>query len=614
MELHFPPLSGGTVSGLNDAGIETFEGDFAKNVVRECAQNSLDAAAHVDEQVRVKIEWVSLKPSDLPFLGELQAVVRACGDYWSNHDKAKRFFDTAFSAIDKGSIDAIKISDFGTTGVDGGDADKSGRWFGLVKSRGVSNQKGADSGGAFGIGKDAPLAGSACRTVIYSTRTCDGQVALQGVSRLVTHKNREGVETQGTGFIGLFDEPGEVYGAIRREQDIPERFVRSEPGLDVWILGVRGMGNNWAEPFVRSALANFWPAVSAQKIAFSIGGTVINNSTLGEAMQRDQADKQVGTAWPFYQATVNQHAKRFASTLPTAGKCRLHLLLGKRNLPKQVCMVRRTGMLIDVYRPRVGFMPFAGLFVCDSENGNSLLKSLEPPRHDKWDPERAEDPAAKRALKEIKEWIREVLKQQTPHAGEDQFNESEVPSDLLEDEPENPSGDGSEDTESDLGGVPKTPSPPKRVKIRRKTLKKEKGQGEHGVGGPDGEVEAPQEGDGLQTGGRKGRYGEAQGDSPVKPKVPTLTSRAFVPSDGDGSIELILRTDGPYEGAVWLEALGDDGATESLVLESAEIIGGDHVEVEHSKIESVQLDCGSPVRLRLQLRQPGKYAIRARLA
>jgi hypothetical protein len=181
MKLHFPPLSGGTVSGLNDAGIETFEGDFERNVVRECAQNSLDAAIDpAQPKVVVRIERVSLARTDLPFVAALEDTLHACARYWHAHSKARQFFTKALSAAGRQHIDAIRISDFGTTGVDGSDDDNTARWFGLVKSRGVSNQKGDESGGAFGIGKDAPLAGSQFRTVLYSTRTRDGQQLFRG--------------------------------------------------------------------------------------------------------------------------------------------------------------------------------------------------------------------------------------------------------------------------------------------------------------------------------------------------------------------------------------------------------------------------------------------------
>lgn len=614
MELRFPPLSGGTVSGLNDAGIETFEGDFARNVVRECAQNSSDAAANLEQPVVVRINRVLLQRADLPFLPALQKILGACRDHWHQHEKARRFFDAALSLAGQQHIDALKISDSGTTGVHGSDDDNTGRWFGLVKSRGVSNQEGAETGGAFGIGKDAPLAGSAFRTVLYSTRTLDGRVAFQGVCRLVTHKNEDGDLTQGTGFIGEFDAKHQVYRAIRDPASIPELFRRTDPGLDVWILGSRHLEDDWSVPFVRSGLANFWPAIHNAKITFLIDDQRIDESSLGAAMRAERSDGDVKEAWPFYQALVDQHAKTFTRTLPNAGECRLNLLLARRDLPKRVCMVRRTGMVIETYSPRVGFLPFSGLFVCEGHSGNKLLRSLEPPRHDKWDIARADNPHAAAALKEIKEWIRDVLRKQMPHASDDQFNESEVPPDLLEDIPENPITDSSSETEPDLGGTPKEPPPPEKVKIRTRTMRKTVDPGKKGTAPGDDDVEDPKKGDGKKTGGRKGRQGDSSGDSSVAPKVPALSSRAFYPSDDDDAIELVLRADGDYEGSVWIEALGDDGSAENLLLESAEIVGVGAAEVEQSKIKNVTLVVEETVRVRLYVKQPGKYAVRATLS
>jgi hypothetical protein len=137
MDLEFPLLGGGVVSGLNDAGIETFEGDFARNVVRECAQNSLDAAASHEEPVQLTISVVLLEPASMPFLPKLKRVLKACGKYWESHEKARKFFQSAAQLAQSPHLYALKVGDFGTTGVDGSDNDISSRWFGLVKSRGV---------------------------------------------------------------------------------------------------------------------------------------------------------------------------------------------------------------------------------------------------------------------------------------------------------------------------------------------------------------------------------------------------------------------------------------------------------------------------------------------
>lgn len=615
MDLEFPPLKGGVVPGLNDAGIETFEGDFARNVVRECAQNSLDAAVSHEQPVKLVISAMMLEKNKLPFLPKLVRTLQACAEYWNSHEKARKFFQSAVKLARSPEIFALKVSDFGTTGVDGTDDDISSRWFGLVKSRGVSNQKEADSGGAYGIGKDAPLALSAFRTVLYSTRTKDEKVALQGVCRLVTHKGDDGELTQGTGFIGTFDPRKTAYRAIRDPKLIPKSFLKQEPGLDVWILGSRCIEESWSQPFIRSALANFWPAIAEGKISFVIGGEIIDQSSLGNWMERERHDEEVAEARPFYLSLVNQHAKSFSKNLPTAGHCRLHLLLAKADLPKKICMVRRTGMVIEEYSPRVGFLPFSGLFVCEDAEGNRLLKSLEPPRHDRWDASRAEDPEAAAALKEIKDWIREVLKEQVPHIAEDQFNESEVPPDLLEEEPENPLADESAlDPETDLGGSPKDVDPPVAGRIRARVIRRKQGRGKKGAGKDGDEIENPEPGDGENTGGRKQKGGEDSGNVEFPPKLPSLNTRAFSDSQKNDVYEVVLRSDGDYKGGVWIEALGDDGSAESIALQSAESSGGKLLQVEHAKINDVQLIAQKTYRLRVTLRRPGKYSLRASLA
>ncbi len=615
MELEFPPLNGGVVPGLNDAGIETFEGDFARNVVRECAQNSLDAAVSHEAPVRLTITRISLDAANLPFVPKLQRVLRACGAYWSQHDKAREFFRSALQLAKQPNIDALKISDFGTTGVDGKDDDNTSRWFGLVKSRGVSNQKEVGSGGAYGIGKDAPLALSAFRTVLYSTRTLNGDVALQGVCRLVTHEGEDGVPTQGTGFIGTVDRNARSFRAIRDPNSIIEMFLREEAGLDVWILGSRQLDEDWSQPFIRSALANFWPAIHDRKISFLIGTDQIDDSNLGNWIERERHDAEVAEMRPYFLSVVSERAKTITANLPTVGESRLHVLLAKTELPKKVCLVRRSGMVIDYYQPRVGFFPFCGLYVCEGNEGNRLLKTLEPPRHDKWDAARADDSRAKVALKELKDWIRDELKKLVPHIGEDQFNEGEVPPDLLEEEPENPLPDDSaNDPETDLGGVPKDIQPPTSPHIKPRVVKRKTSRGKSGAGDGGDDVENPKDGDAETTGGRKRKSGEKEGKSDLSPKQPNLQTRAFSQSQTNDVYELVLRSDGDYEGSVWVDAIGDDGSPEGIVLDGAEMIGRGKLEVEQARLKDVPLKAGEVCRIHVRLKNPGKYSLVASLS
>jgi hypothetical protein len=612
MELRFPPLAGGTVSGLNDAGIETFEGDFAQNIIRECGQNSLDAAVSHNDPVEITISRLALSADELPFIPDLKTVLQACRTYWQTNDKARKFFDAALHSIRGTTIDLLKISDKGTTGLDGDDHDRDGRWFGLVKSRGVSNQKEVSSGGAFGIGKDAPLAGSAVRTVLYSTRTLAGEVALQGVCRLVTHENPHGEETQGTGFIGDYVPEKDSFIAIRDESRIPPIFRREEAGLDVWILGARQIEDEWERPFTRSALAHFWPALETGKLRFVIGENIIDQMNLGRWMRSERSQPEVAEAYEFFRSTVERDAKRFQKRLPHSGRCRLHLLAGPAELPRRVCLVRATGMVIDTYKPRVGVLPFSGLFVCEDPEGNRLLKSLEPPRHDKWDPKRAEEPEAAEAYEELREWIRDEIRKLIPHVDEDQFNETSVPRELMENEPENPVVDSDErSAEPDLSGHASEASPihslnPKPSQIRRRTREGD------GAGGEGDEVEEPEPGDEESTGGRKRRKG-GRGEGGSQPKPPFVRSRAFCVSDDQKSYEIVLRAESDYSGDLWLDAIGDDGTADEIVIESANSDESDFA-VERNKIKAIELRKDEPRRLRVTLRRSGKYSLRPTLS
>jgi hypothetical protein len=289
--------------------------------------------------------------------------------------------------------------------------------------------------------------------------------------------------------------------------------------------------------------------------------------------------------------------------------------LARTELPKKICLVRKSGMVIDYYQPRVGFFPFCGLYVCEGNVGNQLLKALEPPRHDKWDPTRADDPRAKVALKELKDWIRDELKKLVPHINEDQFNESEVPPDLLEEEPGNPLPDDlANDPETDLGGVPREVQPPTPAHIRPRAVKRRTGRGSTGADDRGDDVEDPKKGDGETTGGRKNESREAQGKANVAPKPPDLRSRAFSSSQAHDLYEVVLRTDGDYEGSVWLDAIGDDGSTESIALDSAVIVDGDEIEVEQARIKSVSLRAGEVCRIQVRLKNAGKYSLRASLS
>jgi hypothetical protein len=79
-------------------------------------------------------------------------------------------------------------------------------------------------------------------------------------------------------------------------------------------------------------------------------------------------------------------------------------------------MTRQTGMVIYEAGHFRSYRHFAGLFICESTEGNAYLRQLEPPRHDKWDASRLDGHSAeaKNVLQSVRNWINECLRELNP--------------------------------------------------------------------------------------------------------------------------------------------------------------------------------------------------------
>ena len=77
----------------------------------------------------------------------------------------------------------------------------------------------------------------------------------------------------------------------------------------------------------------------------------------------------------FYKAITSQPIKK---TLKHVGTRELYLTASTPDLPRKICMVLTTGMKIYDYQPKAYRVPFNGLFIYTDQNGNKLLRKLEP--------------------------------------------------------------------------------------------------------------------------------------------------------------------------------------------------------------------------------------------
>jgi len=245
----FASTGGSPDDGIHNSMIEHFAGNYNYHLAREIIQNSLDAKIEGSkEPVVVEFKLEFLGAERFPGYNELNDILDKCKSYWIDEDTHK-FVDGAKICLKQKRIPFLKISDFNTRGLSGGDYQKDGTWYKLVKSRG-SSSKNSGEGGSFGIGKGAPFASSDLRVVFYSTKNHQAFSIFQGIAELVSFEN-DGDVKRGVGSFG------DGQHSLRGQDKIPENFWRNTVGTDIYIAGYKN-NNGWENDLIKSVLRNFW--------------------------------------------------------------------------------------------------------------------------------------------------------------------------------------------------------------------------------------------------------------------------------------------------------------------------------------------------------------------
>lgn len=509
----FPLSNGGIFDGFNDAGIETYTGARYNGLAREIIQNSLDAALP-DRTVTVAFEQVKIPRDEFPDADGLQAVMKKCLAI-SESPKEKAFFKNAAEMLGDSEIACLKISDYGTTGMRGDYRKQKGQWHAITKARWFSDKNTPTAGGSFGIGKHASFAVSDLRTVFYGTRYKESGRQIeraQGKSILMSHRPGRGYEyTSGTGFWG------EVNGCAPLEnRNIPEFLKAGKEGSVVFIAGFDAE-RNWQHRITATVVSNFFYAIDQSNLEVLIrdgsGDTItIDTETLNDRFLEIKSmgiDKEeVENSHSYYRAICDAPAEgRKDSERPHLGHCKMWVLK-KEALPKKVALLRKTGMLItdEQYGLKIwsGRLDFAGVFLCDSDKGNELLREMENPKHDAFEPGRATAEnrnLCQSALKDLVRWVRECVDElaKPPETEVDPIDELKK---LLPDTDKPEVIPGDEGDERDLEGLPVYSAKP---------LKKPKPEKDAGPSEPEDD-----DGDegGASEDTNEGEGGDHPGDGP----------------------------------------------------------------------------------------------------
>lgn len=437
---NFPPTNGGMQGGINDAGIVTFDGQPLESLAREVIQNSVDARLSQAEPVKITFELETV--AQAAFRGaELAEHLRACAKEWDHDPKASAALQRALDVLEHDPVTFLKITDANTTGLEGE------AWATLVKMAGASFKPDDGAGGSYGVGKSAPFAVSPLRMVCYwSAFEEDGAMVeqFQGKAILVKHDydfgEGKGPEpAQNIGFFGKVEQCEALVGS-----EIPSAFqpppIAARPSTSIWVAGFNPQQHDqrWQDAIAQSIVESFFYAIDRGDLDVVLepdGDHAdrpwhIDASSIGEILERYESeadddskiDEQIERSRLYWEMVH----RREPDAVMEGGK---HGITGAKlwiateedglagQLPNRLALIRGTGMLItdDQKKSWPGFrglLDYAAVCVIDDAESNELLRRMENPAHDQFEPERlGEEERAKgdQALRELRKWIRDEI-------------------------------------------------------------------------------------------------------------------------------------------------------------------------------------------------------------
>ena len=523
----FPRTDGGVESGINDAGIVTFDGAPLPSLAREVIQNSVDARDDPAKPVHITFELRKTRMNEIGG-GELAQHLDECIIDWGADQKASDALRSARAVLDNDEVSLLGVLDQNTTGLAGE------TWRGLVKVMGASFKRSEDAGGSFGVGKAAPFTVSPLRTVFYwSAFEEQGQIVeqFQGKAVLVSHQHDfgEGPETtQNVGFYGLID------GCKSLRLDIPSVFRHIESGKPVrgtavWVAGFNSdqHGEHWQSAVRRSVLENFFYAIHQNdlEVLWEPGGDddVLHSGTLPRQFDllastnvEAESDDAIDRA-RLYWELINSGPPTEEFDVADLGTIKLWIAtedqIPDRRLPNRVALIRGAGMLVTDQQDGYGFRglrDYVAVCVIEGKEANKLLRGMENPAHDKFEYQRLPEHEQERgrlALDRLKRAIREQL---GIYASRPQLDVSEVIDELTEylfDDRPGPFGgiadrDGAEAAFGEVGAI-RRKQPPMRVRPQV-ALNREEEESEGGDGEESGEVGGARQGSGGSVPGENG--------------------------------------------------------------------------------------------------------------
>ena len=582
----------GQTDGWNDNGIQTFRSNILKNLAREIIQNSVDAWADKSKPAEVEFTLFEFKREMLPGIDTLRDHLKEILglDAKNEGESHVKEIEEAFACSKSSKFKVLIISDKNTKGMpQKGKSDTSSDFFRYIKTTGSSggNQNRA---GSHGLGKAAPLATTPLRTIFVSTMWLDKKDGpkklFQGRSRLMSR--RIGDDTySGKGFWG-----DEDYQPI---ENLPsseyEWLDRDVQGTTIAVPGFRTNANReWSSIVAGYVVSEFFAAVARGTLTVKLIDKtekkqpeyLIDRSSINSpkkyfdndyikgqmAQYVDKDISELDDAKFYYDCLLESNSKVIIKDFTVTGLGRVQCrLIVEEGAPRKICLIRKNMKITEelsagksgksLWKP--GHVPakivdFGGVVEMLDEEGERLLRSMEPPQHNSLSidnmPEADRDLGG-RILDSLSQKLRAFVEE---HATADVLQERTV-SELSEYFYDDTEYDGAATT------ISKETDPNGRLVIHNKPLAKRKVSVLKTAGGS---VNGTDEGTGDDTvegkgGDGKGGDGKGAGKKPrptASVKGIPLQHQRIIGLDKKFTVH--LRAEKPFDGYLSILELGVD--------------------------------------------------------
>lgn len=417
---HFAKQLGGRDDGPNDPMSENFKRTPYASLIRESIQNSLDAVDDDSIPVRMSFRIKKLSLRNFPNLFGLDTHLDGCIRYFPQADENyKPMLHFLRKARDARDLYYIQVSDFNTTGMRYSPNDRESAFYGFVRAAGVSNKTSDTAGGSFGFGKAAYFYISPIRTILVSTLTDSGKYYFEGVASLCTHFN---INDEKCVSVGYYDNNDGM--PVDNPEDIPARFRRDEIGTDINIMGVEISSSSDKEDIYKemviSVLQNFWLSIYHGKLDVVVGELEITEANIVDLVEQYFPDihdtsrkKEYFNPRPYLEAVrfagQDKNHRIYNETLPTLGEVWFYAYKN-RDASARVAYLRSPRMMVDC-KQQPSANGFYGVFFCENQEGDKILRRIENPAHDQWMPSNWKDERGKtnrigrNGFREIKEFL-----------------------------------------------------------------------------------------------------------------------------------------------------------------------------------------------------------------